>query len=63
MAQIQHKSIVKVIEQREVTYKTHKLLFFKWYEKMWTTKVGNSIYVQTNLPIDDVWVNGTLYTK
>lgn len=68
MATIQGKTIVQGVENRIGTYEKRErsfLMFFKttWWEKVNERSLGNDIYIETNRPIKNVYLNGELIIR
>lgn len=57
-----HKTIVQGQEERVDTFvkKTGRFLFFKteWWERVSSDHIGNDIYIKTDHPIRQVYLNG-----
>jgi hypothetical protein len=54
---------IEVLERQKVTYQKHQFLFFSWYTKENTDRIGRDIVIETNDLIDRIYFNGQLMSR
>lgn len=60
MNTIQNRTKVEVVENRQVVSEERTALFglIKWWVKVSSNKIGNDLFIEKDITIDRIFING-----